>query len=58
MLNQHIYENPLSETLTPQEILQYLLAEIEISKQEVEEISDEALDIIFGGVLPPSLELS
>jgi hypothetical protein len=51
MLNQHIYEeNPLSETLTPQEIRQYLLTEIEISKQAVEEIRDEALDMIFGGV--------
>jgi vacuolar-type H+-ATPase subunit H len=42
---------PESKTLTPEEIRQAILNELEASQQEIAEISDEQLEEIAGGAL-------
>jgi hypothetical protein len=41
---------PENETLTPQEVRQTLLSEIEASQQAIAELSDEQLEEIAGGI--------
>jgi hypothetical protein len=49
MSNQSENENQQSETVTPEEVRQYLLAEIEAGKQAITELSDEQLEEVAGG---------
>jgi hypothetical protein len=42
-------ENEMQQTLTPEEVRQYLLAELEASKQVVAELSDKELEEAAGG---------
>jgi hypothetical protein len=41
-------ENEMQQTLTPEEVRQYALAEIEASKQAIADLSDEELEEIAG----------
>jgi hypothetical protein len=49
MSNQPEYENQQSETVTPEEVRQFLLAEIEANKQAIAELSDEQIEEVAGG---------
>src|SRR5690242_18428206 len=51
MSNQADHENQQVETLTPEEVRQYLLAELEASQQVLAELSDEELTQIVGAGL-------
>jgi hypothetical protein len=51
MSNQPQYENQQPETVTPEELRQSILAELEASKQEHVDLSDEQLMEIAGGTL-------
>jgi hypothetical protein len=51
MSNQPENENQQSQTVTPQELREFLLAELEASKQAIAELSDEQMEIITGGAL-------
>ena len=44
---------PENEALTPQELRQALLSEIEASQQAIRELSDEQLEQITGGEVVP-----
>lgn len=49
MSNQPVHDRQQPETMTPQEIRQSLLADIEAYKQAIIELSNEELDEITGG---------
>ena len=51
MSNQPELENQQFETLTPEEVRQALLAEIEATRQAIAELSDEQIEEITGGGL-------
>lgn len=51
MSNQPEQENQQPETVTPQEIREAILADLEASKQAIAELSDEELEQITGGGL-------
>jgi hypothetical protein len=53
MSNQPENENQQSQTVTPQELREFLLAELEASKQAIAELSDEQMEIIAGGARHP-----
>src|SRR5690349_6219173 len=42
-------ENENQQTPTPEEVRQYILAELEASKQTIAELSDEELEEVAGG---------
>ena len=42
-------ENEKQQTLTSEEVRQHMLSEIEVSKQEIAELSDEELEAVAGG---------
>lgn len=42
-------ENENQQTVTPEEVREYLLAELEASKQTIAELSDEQLEEVAGG---------
>ena|SRR5690349_8227592 len=42
-------ENENQQTPTPEEVRQYILAELEASKQTIAELSDEQLEEVAGG---------
>ena len=48
MSNQPEHDNQQPEILTPEEVRQFILAELEASKQEIAELSDEQLTEIAG----------
>ena len=52
MSHQPQHENQQPETVTPEELRQSILAELETSKQEIVDLSDEQLMEIAGGILP------
>src|SRR5690349_10012800 len=49
MSNQAEHEQPQPETVTPEEVRQFILTEIEASKQAIAELSNEELEVITGG---------
>jgi hypothetical protein len=49
MSNQPEHENQQPETVTPEEVRQSLLAEIEAGKQAITELSDDQLEEVAGG---------
>ena len=51
MSNQPENENQQIQTVTPQELREFLLAELEATKQAIAELSDEQMEIITGGAL-------
>jgi hypothetical protein len=51
MSNQPENEMQQSETITPQELREALLSELEASKQAIAELSDEQLEEIAGGAI-------
>jgi len=51
MSNQPEQENQQPETVTPQEIREAILADLEASKQAIAELSDKELEQITGGGL-------
>lgn len=51
MANQPEQENQQSETVTSQDLRQFILTELEARKQLVAEISDEQLTEIVGGTI-------
>ncbi len=58
MSNQPENENQQTETITAEEMREYMLAEIEASKQAVAELSDEQLEEIVGGAGESPLPLA
>lgn len=48
-------ENEMQQTPTPEDVRQYLLAEIETSQQVIAELSDEELEEIAGATIGNSL---
>jgi hypothetical protein len=48
-------ENEQTEIVTSEEVRQYVLAEIDATKQVIAELSDEELEEVAGGVLGYSL---
>ena len=42
-------ENEIQQTLTPEEMRQFLLAQVESSRQEIEELNEEELEAVAGG---------
>ena len=52
MSHQPQHENQQPETRTPEELRQFILTELEASKQEIVDLSDEQLMEIAGGFLP------
>src|SRR5690242_9134084 len=59
MSNQSENEMQQSETMTPDEVRQYLQAELEAGAQEISELSDEELEQVAGGGMKfPRLKLS
>src|SRR5690242_13505694 len=48
-------ENEMQQTPTPEEVRQYALAEIEVTKQVITELSDEELEEIAGAALGAQL---
>ena len=51
MSNQPENEHQQYETVTPEEVRQSLLAELEAGKQAIDELSDEQLEEVAGGSL-------
>jgi hypothetical protein len=51
MSNQPENEMQQSETITPQELREALLSELEASKQAIAELNDEQLEEIAGGAI-------
>ena len=49
MSNQAENEKQQPETVAPEEVRQFILAEIEASKQAIAELSDEELEEVAGG---------
>ena len=52
MSNQPEHENQQPEMVSTEEVREYLLTELEASKQAIAELNDEQLEQIAGGVLP------
>jgi len=57
MSNQPENENQQAETVSAEELREYLLTELETSKQAIAELSDEQLEEIAGGAGPGELAL-
>lgn len=55
MSNQPENEMPQPNTMTPQELREALLAELEAGKQIIAELSDEQMEAITGGALPDAV---
>ena len=49
MSNQPEHENQQPKSVTPEEVRQSILAELEASKQAITELSDEQLEEVAGG---------
>ena len=43
-------ENENQQTVTPEEVRQYMLAELDASKETIAELSDEELEEVAGGI--------
>src|SRR5689334_17575806 len=54
MSNQPENENQQAETITTEELREFLLTEIEASKQAIAELSDEQLEEVAGGAGRPN----
>ena len=57
MSNQSEHENQQIETLTPDEVRQYLLTEIEATQKQITELSDEELEEVAGGIAGTSYSI-
>ena len=50
MSNQSEYENQQNETLTPEEMREFLMAVTEATEEDIAQLSDEQLEEITGGI--------
>jgi hypothetical protein len=50
MSNQSEYENQQNETLTPEEMREFLMTVTEATEEDIAQLSDEQLEEIAGGI--------
>ena len=56
MSNQPEQEHPQPETLTPQELRESILTDLEATRQAIVALNDEELETVAGGYVHPSFE--